>query len=142
MVIVPYPTIGLLLPTAREGNVFTHVCGSVHNRPHGYLVIDHPCWLFGHSWLRHSRYVSYWNAFLFSIFCEQIFTKLHVRKKMHLHLFEAFRVSESWRGKNAFLLSVQPQLVLTTSWEATFLYCIYSCRSTSVRVCLCDHCVP
>ena len=33
MVIVPYPTIGPLLPTTGEGNVFTRVCGSVHNRP-------------------------------------------------------------------------------------------------------------
>ena len=32
-----------LLPTAREGNVFTGVCHSVHNRPHGYSVTAHPC---------------------------------------------------------------------------------------------------
>ena len=30
------------LPTAREGNVFTGVCHSVHNRPDGYSVIAHP----------------------------------------------------------------------------------------------------
>ena len=29
----------ILLPTAREGNVFTGVCHSVHNRPYDYLVI-------------------------------------------------------------------------------------------------------
>ena len=33
-----------LLPTAREGNVFTGICHSVHNRPHGYLVTVHPCY--------------------------------------------------------------------------------------------------
>ena len=33
-----------LLPTAREGNVFTGVCHSVHNRLHGYSVTAHPCY--------------------------------------------------------------------------------------------------
>ena len=33
----------ILLPTTREGNVLTGVCHSVHNRPHGYLVIAHSC---------------------------------------------------------------------------------------------------
>ena len=33
-----------LLPTAREGNVFTRVCHSVHNRSHGYSVTAHPCY--------------------------------------------------------------------------------------------------
>ena len=37
-----------LLPTAREGNVLTGVCHSVHNRPSGYFVTAHPCWLLGH----------------------------------------------------------------------------------------------
>ena len=55
----------MLLPTAREGNVFTRVCDSVHNWPNGYSVIAHPCWLLGHSLLRRGRYASYWNAFLF-----------------------------------------------------------------------------
>ena len=32
------------LPTARESNVFTGVCHSVNNRPHGYLVTAHPCY--------------------------------------------------------------------------------------------------
>ena len=32
------------LPTAREGNVFTGVCHSVHNRPQGYSVNGHPCY--------------------------------------------------------------------------------------------------
>ena len=36
------------LPTAREGNVFTRVCHSVHNRPHGYSATAHPCWLLDH----------------------------------------------------------------------------------------------
>ena len=31
------------VPTAREGNVFTGVCNSVHNRPHSYSVAAHPC---------------------------------------------------------------------------------------------------
>ena len=53
------------LPTVREGNVFTGVCHSVHNRPHAYSVTAHPCWLLGHlSWC--GRYASYWNAFLFT----------------------------------------------------------------------------
>ena len=30
------------LPTTREGNVFTGVCHSVHNRPHGYSITAHP----------------------------------------------------------------------------------------------------
>ena len=47
-----------LLPTAREGYVFTGVCHSVHNRPYGHSATAHPCWLLG-------RYASYWNAFLF-----------------------------------------------------------------------------
>ena len=38
------------LPTAREGNVFTGVCHSVHNRPHAYSVTAHPCWLFVHCY--------------------------------------------------------------------------------------------
>ena len=29
----------LLLPTAREGNVFKGVCHSVHNLPHGYSIL-------------------------------------------------------------------------------------------------------
>ena len=33
-----------LLPTAREGNVFTGICHSVQNCPHGYLVTAHPCY--------------------------------------------------------------------------------------------------
>ena len=36
--------IMFLLPTAREGNVFTGVCHSVHNRPHGYSFTAHPCY--------------------------------------------------------------------------------------------------
>ena len=52
------------LPTAREGNVFTGVCHSVHNWPHAYLVTAHPCWLLGHL-LQCGRYASYWKAFLF-----------------------------------------------------------------------------
>ena len=44
-----------LLPTAREGHVFTHLCDSVHNWPHGYSVTAHPCWLLGHSLLRRGR---------------------------------------------------------------------------------------
>ena len=60
----------MFLPTAREGNVFTRVCDSVHNRSHGYLVIAHPCWLLGHSFLQRGQYASYWNAFLFFlVFC-------------------------------------------------------------------------
>ena len=59
----------VLLPTAREGNVFTGVCHSVHNWPHGYSVTAHPCWLLGHysSLLQRGRYASYWNAFLLII---------------------------------------------------------------------------
>ena len=49
------------LPTAREGNVFTSVCHSVHNQPHAYLITAHPCGLLGHL-LRCGRYASYWNA--------------------------------------------------------------------------------
>ena len=33
-----------LLPTARESNVFTGICYSVHNWPHAYSVTAHPCW--------------------------------------------------------------------------------------------------
>ena len=54
-----------LLSTAREGNVFTRVCDSVPNRPHGYLVTAHPCWLLNRSLLCHCRYASHWDAFLF-----------------------------------------------------------------------------
>ena len=32
------------LPTAREGNGFTGICHSVHNRSHGYSVTAHPCY--------------------------------------------------------------------------------------------------
>ena len=32
------------LPTGGEGNVFTRVCQSVHNRPHGYWFTTHPCY--------------------------------------------------------------------------------------------------
>ena len=39
----PYISSTNLLPTAREGNVFTGVCHSVHNRPHAYSVTAHPC---------------------------------------------------------------------------------------------------
>ena len=54
----------LFLLTAREGNVFTGVCHSVHNRAHVYSVTAHPCWLLSHL-LRCGRYASYWNAFLY-----------------------------------------------------------------------------
>ena len=53
----------LFLPIAREGNVFTGDCHSVHNWPHAYSVTTHPCWLLGHL-LRCGRYASYWNAYL------------------------------------------------------------------------------
>ena len=39
-----------LLLTAREGNVFTGVCHSVHNRPYGHSVTAHACWLLGHCY--------------------------------------------------------------------------------------------
>ena len=55
----------VLLPTAREGNVFTLVCDSVHNRPYGYSVTAHPCWLLGHSLLWRGWDASYGIAFLF-----------------------------------------------------------------------------
>ena len=47
-----------LLPTAKEGNVFTGVCQSFCSQP--------ASWLLGHcsSLLRRGRYASYWNAFL------------------------------------------------------------------------------
>ena len=32
------------LPTSMEGNVFTGVCHSVHNRPHDYSVTAQPCY--------------------------------------------------------------------------------------------------
>ena len=54
------------LPTAREGNVFTGVCHSVHSRPDACSVTAHPCWLLDHL-LRCGRYASYWNAFLLEI---------------------------------------------------------------------------
>ena len=38
----------LFLPIVREGNVFTDVCHSVHNRPHDYSVTAHPC--YSHRW--------------------------------------------------------------------------------------------
>ena len=47
-----------------EGNVFTGVCHSVHNRPHAYSVTTHPCWLLGHL-LQCGWYATYWNAGLF-----------------------------------------------------------------------------
>ena len=56
--------ISIYFPTAREGNVVTRVCDSVHNQPQGYSVTAHPCWLLGHSLLWRGRYASYWNAFL------------------------------------------------------------------------------
>ena len=65
-----------LLPTAREGNVFTGICHSVHNWPHDYLVTAHPCWLLGHclSLLRRGWYASYWNAFLLMVCTEELVT--------------------------------------------------------------------
>ena len=47
------PCAVIFLPTAREVNVFTHVCDSVYNWPHGYSLTAHPCWLLGHSLLRY-----------------------------------------------------------------------------------------
>ena len=37
-------TVPPFLPTAREGNVFTDICHSVHNRTHGYWFTTHPCY--------------------------------------------------------------------------------------------------
>ena len=34
----------LYLPTVKEGNVFTGVCRSGHNPPHGYWFTAHPCY--------------------------------------------------------------------------------------------------
>ena len=34
----------LFLQTAREGNVFTGICHSVHNPPHGYSITACPCY--------------------------------------------------------------------------------------------------
>ena len=49
----------VLLQTVREGNVFTCICDSVHNQPHGYSITAHPCWLLGlsSSLLQCGRYV-------------------------------------------------------------------------------------
>ena len=38
------------LPTAREGNVFTGICHSVHNWPYGHSITAHPWWLLGHCY--------------------------------------------------------------------------------------------
>ena len=65
----------------QEGNVFTRVCDSVHNWPHGCSVTAHPCWLPSHSLLRRGRYASYWNTFLFFL---KLFTWLPLITK---HLF-------------------------------------------------------
>ena len=42
------------LPTAKEGNVFTRVCHSVHNQSHCYSI----------TLSQRGQYASYWNAFL------------------------------------------------------------------------------
>ena len=42
--IVVQQVFSALLPTAREGYVFTGVCHSVHNQPHGYSVTAHHCY--------------------------------------------------------------------------------------------------
>ena len=47
---IPHQGALPFLPTAREGNVFTGVRHSVHNRPHAYSVTAHPCWLFVHCY--------------------------------------------------------------------------------------------
>ena len=60
----------LLLPTAREGNVYTGICHSVHNWPHAYSATAHPCWLLGHL-LQCGWYAPFLNAFLFD-FCKRI----------------------------------------------------------------------
>ena len=44
------------LPTAREGNVFTGVCHSVHNLPHGYSVTAYPC--YGAAGMHHTGMLS------------------------------------------------------------------------------------
>ena len=36
--------LAVLLPTAREDNVFTGICHSVHNRSYGYSVAGNPCY--------------------------------------------------------------------------------------------------
>ena len=75
-----------LLPTAREGNVFTGVCHSVHNRPHAYSVTAHPCWLLGHL-LRCGRYASYYNAFSLCNLKTNGFKKFG-KKLFNVHLFD------------------------------------------------------
>ena len=74
-------TEAIFLPTARESNVFTGVCHSVHSWPHAYLVTAHSCWLLGHL-LQCGRYASYWNAYLLLIFTEPGGTFDTVRKNL------------------------------------------------------------
>ena len=50
------------LPTAREGNIFTGVCHSVHNLPHGYSVTAHPC--YGAAGMHHTGMLSCLVVFL------------------------------------------------------------------------------
>ena len=71
-----------LLPTAREANVFTGVCHSVHNRPYAYSVTAHPCWLLGHL-SRCGRYASYWNASLFPVGSLQIYSSSSFLHPLH-----------------------------------------------------------
>ena len=60
-----------LLLIAKEVNVFTGVCHSVHNWPHGFSVTAHGCWLLGHL-LQCGRYASYWDVFLLFIVLQMI----------------------------------------------------------------------
>ena len=54
-----HPVTLIVFADWREGNVFTGICRSVHNRPHGYS-----------SLLRRGRYASYRKCFLVdSVFC-------------------------------------------------------------------------
>ena len=59
----------ICLPTAREDNVFTGICHSVHNRPRTYSVTALPRWLLGHL-LWCGWYASYWNTSLFNLFLQ------------------------------------------------------------------------
>ena len=85
-----------LLPTATEGNVFTGVCHSVHNRSHAYSVTTHPYWLLGHL-LWCGRYATYWNAFLSQVCIhdvtvmiqrdQMLHIDIHISQKKHNHNF-------------------------------------------------------
>ena len=91
----------LLLPTAREGNVFTGVCQSFCSQLASWLL---------HNCSSLSRYASYWECFLvWHIFCRN-----------------CMKILKNWLRGGAFLEPLDPPLTSNITIKISHFFTFYS----------------